>query len=262
MVLLGARYPAPAMDVRDGSNPAVGRLAAVLAVGALLPATPAAAETLVSLSTGTSFTRHGDLHLVQPGLGTDLTAHGVAWGAAPWRPAPYYGLRLTHFFARDPHWGVALDHTHYKMDARVDRVVAVDGTWRGAPVAEAVPLDRYVQRFELSHGVNVLSLSGVYRWLDPALAGGRLQPYVGAGLAHYRPHAESTVGGAAFETGYQPSGWGWQLLAGAHYRLDERWSVFAEVRLNHGTARVDIAGGHAETPLRTAHLAGGISLAF
>jgi opacity protein-like surface antigen len=146
------------------------------------------------------------------------------------------------------------------MYADTGRVVNVDGTWRGAPASGATPLNQYVQQFEISHGVNLISINGLYRWLDPRL--GRLEPYAGVGLAHYRPHSENMVGGAPFETGYQPSGLGYQLLAGAHYKLTDRTGLFVETKFNSGTAKVDIAGGRAETPLRTMHLVGGISYGF
>ena len=50
-------------------------------------------------------------------IGTQLTLDHVAWSARPFRPTPYYGLRVTRFLA-DPHWGVALDFTHYKAYAK------------------------------------------------------------------------------------------------------------------------------------------------
>ena len=238
------------------------RTALVPMGAALLHQAPLQAETQFSIYTGTSRTRSSEVRLVQPGAGTDLSLGEVRWGADPFRPAPYYGLRLTHFPERAPNWGIALDFTHYKVYAKTDRTVSASGTWRGAPVSGAAAMNQFVQRFEISHGVNVLSVNGIYRWLDPGLASGRLQPYAGAGLAHYRPHAETTVDGATYETGYQGSGFGYQLLAGAQYRVAERWALFLETKFDSGTAKLDIAGGRAETPLRTFHLTAGIGFTF
>jgi lipid A oxidase len=223
---------------------------------------PLAAETLFSAYTGTSYTRSSDLRLAQPGLASDFTLRDVHWDAHPFKPAPYYGLRVTHFYDRSPNWGAAIDYTHYKIYANTDRVVSADGTVRGVPIAAAVPMNQLVQRFEISHGVNVLSLNGIYRWLDAGIAAGRLQPYVGAGLAYYVPHAENTVGGVPFEGGYKTSGFGYQLFAGAQYWMTERVGLFAETKFNSGTAKVDIAGGRAETPLRTFHVVAGINYRF
>ena len=222
---------------------------------------PVAGETLASLYTGSSRTRQSDLQLSQPGIGTELTAQGVRWSADPWRPAPYYGLRVTHFADQASRWGFAVDYTHYKVYAKTDRPVTVSGSSRGAPVAGVVALNRFVQRFEISHGVNALSLNGVYRWPDTRWAG-HLEPYAALGAVYYLMHAESTVSELPHETGYQPSGLGVQTFAGVRWRMTERAGLFAEAKYNTGKARVDIAGGKAETPLHTFHLAAGVSIAF
>lgn len=201
------------------------------------------------------------LRITRPG--TDMTIRDVQWDAHPFnRGAPYYGLRLTRFFEQQPNWGVALDFTHYKMYAKTDRTVSVDGTWKGAAVEGSAPMERYVQHFEISHGVNVASINGIYRWLNPALADGRLQPYVGLGLAYYWPHSENTVDNVSHETGYQSSGFGYQLLGGAQYRLTDRVNAFVEAKFDSGTAEVDIANGRAETPLRTFHALAGVNYRF
>lgn len=173
---------------------------------------------------GTSFTRDSDLRITRPG--TDMTIRDVQWDAHPFnRGAPYYGLRLTRFFEQQPNWGVALDFTHYKMYAKTDRTVSVDGTWKGAAVGGSAPMERYVQHFEISH-------------------------------------SENTVDNVSHETGYQSSGFGYQLLGGAQYRLTDRVNAFVEAKFDSGTAEVDIANGRAETPLRTFHALAGVSYRF
>lgn len=130
----------------------------------------------------------------------------VEWAGKPFKAAPYYGLRFTHFYDRHPNWGAAVDFTHYKMYAKTDREVKVNGTWNGVPVDGVARMDQYVQRFEISHGVNVLSLNAIYRWLDlGGIAGARLQPYVGAGIAHYRPHSECPIIADLLQKGAQLS---------------------------------------------------------
>lgn len=233
-----------------------------IAAGLLLSSPGAYAENRFSVYTGSSFTRNSDLHVSQPGRGTDLSLRDVEWSADPFKAAPYYGLRLTHFYERTPNWGVALDYTHYKMYARTDRIVQATGTWKGAAVNAGVAMEQYVQHFEISHGVNVLSVNGIYRWLSPALAGGRLQPYAGAGLAYYRPHSENTVDNSGHETGYEASGFGYQLLGGLHYQATQRIGAFIETKFNSGTAKVGIADGEAKTRLRTFHAIAGISYDF
>ena len=240
------------------------RLAVFAAVAGSLffPHITVLGENIFSVYTGTSLTRNSDLNISRPVAGTILNVRDVEWANDPFKAAPYYGLRFTHFHDRYPNWGVALDFTHYKMYARTGRVVRVDGTWNGAPADGAARMDQYVQRFEISHGVNVLSVNAIYRWLNLGIAGGRLQPYIGAGVAHYRPHSENAVDNVYHETGYQASGFGYQLLGGARYQVTERTGAFVEAKFNSGTAKVDIADGRAETPLRTFHAVAGISFSF
>jgi opacity protein-like surface antigen len=171
-------------------------------------------------------------------------------------------LRATHFFEQYPNWGLALDFTHYKMYAQTDKTVRVSGIRSGTVVNADARMDQFVQHFEISHGVNIGSINAIYRWLDPAFAGGRLQPYAGVGLAYYWPHSENTVDNISHETGYQPSGFGYQLLGGVNYRLTDRVGAFVEAKFNSGTAEVDIAGGQAETRLRTFHALAGLSYSF
>jgi opacity protein-like surface antigen len=234
----------------------------IAALGLLAWQASASAENIFSIYGGTSLTRSSDLRLGQPGAGTGLNLRGVHWDADPFKLAPYYGLRVTHFFEQRPNWGVALDFTHYKMYAQTDRVLPVQGVWKGAAVNTDARMDQYVQHFEISHGVNMLSLNGIYRWTSPYFLGGRLQPYLGAGLAYYRPHSENTVDNRSYETGYEASGFGYQLLGGARYQLSGRWAAFAEMKFNSGTAEVGIADGRAETPLRTFHALGGVQYSF
>jgi opacity protein-like surface antigen len=234
----------------------------VVAGTLLVPPVHALAENIFSIYTGTSLTRNSDLSISRPALGTNLNVQDVKWASDPFKAAPYYGLRFTHFPDRHANWGAAFDFTHYKMYAKTDRVVRVDGTWNGAAADGVARMDQYVQRFEISHGVNVLSINAIYRWLDLGIAGGRLQPYAGVGLTHYRPHSENTVDNSDHETGYEASGFGYQLLGGARYQLTERTSAFVEARFNSGTAKVDIANGQAETPLRTFHAIAGIGFRF
>jgi opacity protein-like surface antigen len=238
------------------------RLSFVIAVQ--LPAWVGAvqAEDLVSAYTGSSFTRQSDLHIARGASGNDITFRDVDWSARPLDAAPYYGLRYTHFFSALPAWAVAVDYTHYKVYAKTGTTVQVQGLWNGLAVNGAAPLVDYVQQFEISHGVNMLSINGIYRWLDMTISSGRLQPYAGAGLTRYWMHSENMVDGVFHETGYQSSGHGFQVLAGASYKITPQVYAFAEAKFNRAKANVDIADGQAESRLRTLHASVGVSYAF
>lgn len=221
------------------------------------------AETSISIYTGTSFTRRSDLHVTQSSTASNATFEDVAWKAKPFTPAPYYGLKASHFLESNPKWGVSLDFTHYKMYADTARSSIVTGQWNGAPVDTSAPLGQRVQRFEISHGVNMIALNVLYRWSDPAgSVPGRLQPYVGGGPAYYLLHPESTINNRSFSGGYQGSGLGIQVLVGLHYPVTRQLGLFAEAKFNAGKARMDVADGQADTPVRSVHGIAGASWSF
>jgi lipid A oxidase len=221
-----------------------------------LRARPAQAETRLSLYIGKSFTEDSGLRLRQPN-GTDLTFQGVSWSDQSFVMPIYYGVRVTHFLPRRPEWGVALDFFHYKVISDTNAVLPVSGARNGGPVSDTERLGDTIQRFDMTHGVNYLTLNAVHRWRlrpdPPHYPNGRLQPYVGAGVGAVIPHVEVRIGGVS-QQAYQWRGPGFQLFGGASYALSRRWSLFSEYKFTHTTLTVDIPGGDAHTTLDTHHL--------
>ena len=72
------------------------------------------------------------------------------------------------------------------------------------------------------------ALNGYYDF--DAIAGGRLKPYIGAGLAYVTEIDFDVVGGSS-PGEYNASGdFGYQLMLGAEYPVSDRWSVTGELR--------------------------------
>ncbi|MDQ3816784.1 MAG: hypothetical protein M3362_03705 [Acidobacteriota bacterium] len=226
----------------------------------------ACAQTYISVYTGTSYTQSSDLRIHQQSTNTDATFRGVSWRARPFHQSPYYGIRFSRFFERSRHLGLSFDYTHYKIYARTDRTVSVGGLWNGATVNETARLDKRVQDFNISHGVNMGGVNLLYRWTKKGNASfpeGRVQPYAGGGPVYYVPHSESTIDNRTTGGRYQGSGFGFQLLGGLQYALTRRVSLFAEAKFNAGHATVDTADqGRADTRLRTFHALTGFSFSF
>jgi lipid A oxidase len=206
------------------------------------------------------------VRIIQPGTNSNATFHNVSWDSESFSNPYYYGIRVSHYFDEHPDWGVGLDFTHDKVFAKTGQVVHVDGTWNGAPVNEAAPMDQRVQAFSISHGVNTLALNVYYRWRrqsNDSILCARCQPYVGAGPSWYVLHAENTVNGQHNEEGYKGAGFGYQLLGGLHYGVTQTVGLFIEAKYNSGKVEVDIAGGgRGETTLNSSQLLAGLSLAF
>src|SRR5215471_13395668 len=202
------------------------------------------AQTSISVYTGTSYSHKSDLRIQQLSTNTDATFGGVSWAARPFAQAPYYGIRLTRFFERAPHLGINFDFTHYKIYARTGQVVTVTGLWNGSPVNESARLDKRVQDFNISHGVNLGGINLLYRWMksvSTSFPRGRLQPYIGVGPVYYVLHSESTINNRTTNGRYQGSGFGYQVMGGLQYGLARRVSIFAEAKFNAGHAKVDTA---------------------
>jgi hypothetical protein len=93
---------------------------------------------------------------------------------------PYYGVRIYRFFKKNPNLGVGIEFIHLKVfiPDEGDEVL-VTGTEKGVPVGKTTSTKDYISDFNVSHGVNHLSLSVVYRqmWLRSYIyPGGRIQP--------------------------------------------------------------------------------------
>ncbi len=227
-------------------------------------ACPALAETTASLYVGASHTARSDVRIIQPGTGSDATFHDVGWDSQSFRNPIYYGIRVGRFF--DYHgWGMGQDFTHDKVYARTGEAVQVTGTWNGAPVSQTAPMNRRVQAFNISHGVNILAWNVYYRWMlrsNPSFLFGRLLPYAGGGPTYYVLHAENMVNGRNNDQAYKGAGAGYQMLAGLHFRITQKIGIFIEAKYNSGKVEIDIAGGRGETTLNSSQLLGGLSYTF
>ena len=238
-----------------------GRERAAL-VGLLLGAWSGAvhAETSLMLYVGVSFTHDSSVRLRQPG-GTELTYRDISWTSRSLELPLYYGVRLTHHFEERRDWGVRLDFFHDKAYADTETPARVTGTRGGEPVEGTEPLGTSLQRFNMSHGMNYLTLDVVHRWNTCPEPGctGRLQPYMGAGAGLVIPHVEANIGDQTVYE-YQVHGPAFQVLGGVAWPFASRFTVSSEYRFTHTAVTVDVPGGTLGTTLDTHHVILGPSL--
>jgi opacity protein-like surface antigen len=229
---------------------------------ALLQCQRAYCEKYVAVLLGTSRTAESNLHIKQASSNTNADLKGVEWAPNSFQMPPYYVVKIGDFLKAPSHWGVELDFTHYKVYAKTKQNVTIDGTWNGAPVSGSAPMDDYVQKFNISHGVNTIALNVLYRWrLQPNrnYPDGRLQPYVGGGPAYYILHPENDVNNVGNDFDYEASGIGWQMVAGARYGVSDKSMVIVEMKYSDGHAQPDIANnGSSSTWLSTWQLSAGM----
>jgi hypothetical protein len=248
----------------------VRRAGAALLVGLFALHTDARAEWVLTLYTGASHTYASTVHVTRPSTASDASFDGVPWAPHPFAlGAPYYGVRLSYFPSRKAHVGATLDFTHYKMYAETAEPVKARGVWNGAPLHADAPLDRYVQSFQISHGINLTSLDGQYRW-NPLFEHGPWEKHVGAGLLVYLPHSEGTIDGLGVSGDYRYAGWGGQIFGGVEYALHRRWTprwsrltLLIESKLDMGSLDLDLDPlTRVHTRVATLHLLGGIAVHF
>ena len=226
--------------------------------------TPAGAEAFLDLYVGKSFTQSSDVKIRQPSLQSDFTFRDLSFDDRSFESPLYYGGRAGYFFEAVPWIGLALEFFHFKMYAETEDVRRIDGVVGGVPMGGKVPVDTRVQRFDISHGVNYLTLDAIFRYKlvdDPEQSpSGRVQLYAGVGLGPVITHAENTVGNLKGNAGYEVAGLGVQGFAGVRGLVWKYFGLFAEYKVTHSHLNVGVAAGRGRVDELSHHLVGGLTI--
>jgi hypothetical protein len=160
-------------------------------------ASPALAESQISLYGGWNGSFDSDIHLIQPG-GTNMTLKDVPWDGDSFGPPPCWGLRGTYWLNSAPNWGLMIDYNYAKVIADQSAVVGVSGTRDGVKLG---PTDRVGNTFETmdsTDGLNELFLADS---IAGCMSAGRLI----SGLASARLFRMSRCGGRLGRPIHAPS---------------------------------------------------------
>jgi lipid A oxidase len=207
-----------------------GALATILA---LLHTAPAVAETQIAGYLGTSWTAASNVALA------GQTFPRVSWESRSFDSPPYYGVRLSHFFAERSGWGLALDFFH-------DKAYSAAGNLAPA-----------LRRLSFSHGLNHLTFD-----VDWRTEAGPLQPYAGAGIGTLVPHVEAGSDTASVDEYQWFRGLSLKVGAGVQWRFAGPAGTFLEYRLTFARLWASVPGGGASTSLWTRHLVFGAFVAL
>ena len=230
---------------------------------ALTLPSPAFADWTIGAFLGGSWTRDTSLTLTQPSAGTDVTLTPIHYAGKPFESPPYYGYRLA-FFPNCGWFGVEGEFIHLKVFVDTARAATADGTVRGAELTGPVLVSSIVQRFSISHGVNLLLVNALFRHQSQEHTNGdgpRWVVVARAGAGRTIPHPESSIDGSSFET-YE---WGAFAIQGAdavELRVGGTVYLTGEYKLTRTVQDVTIVSGTARTPLVTQHLGGGVLVRF
>ena len=191
-----------------------------------------------------------DVHLKQAG-GTDAVLKRMGWDGDAIHPPIDGGVRSVQWWHNV---GFMVDFLHNKAIARLGKgahgrkasrpiieEVAVEGTMDGKPAPSRLRLPDRFERFEFTHGHNVLLFTPLLRMgtFTP-----RVRPYLGVGGGFALPHVElwSTQDRREDRTSeYQLAGSAWQVLAGVELRTG-KLSYFLEYKFTFAFISAALTG--------------------
>lgn len=210
--------------------------AVLLAAATFSLSVPAWAQVELSAYGGYQTSPDSRVHGTDPG-GAGAFDEVFGWKGRSLDAPPYYGFRATHW--QDTGFGYGLEFTHAKVYA--------DDASRARAGFE---------RFEMTDGLNLVTLNAMYRWDD---LGHRWTPYIGAGFGIAVPHVDvQSPAGRTF--GYQATGPVGRVVGGVSYRLADAWTVFTEYEGSYSTHDVDLdSGGGFRTDIITNAVNFGVS---
>jgi hypothetical protein len=241
------------------SKPAMKLLAVLLLVATALPCR---AEWHAAAYLGAAHTQNSDVRLHQPALGTDLLFREVSYRGESFASPQYYGARGGYFFGE--HLGVEAEFIHLKVFANVERPIQTSGTLNGVVINGSFPMSTFVQRFSVSHGMNMLLANLMVRkqfLRGPDNRLGRFLLTGRAGVGGTIPHPETELMGARDEH-YQPGRAAFHLAGGGEIRLWRKLYALAEYKYTHTDQRFRIAAGNADALFRSHHGVFGLGIHF
>ncbi len=194
------------------------------------PTTLPTKEIMVGAYGGAPYTYPSPVRIHKDGA-EDFTIDPVHWHADPFHNPIYYGARVIRWFTGGKA-GMMVDFIHSKAMADLDKEAAFSGQIDGKPLPARARIRDIVNKFEFSHGHNMLLFTGLLRL--PSI-GARLSPYVGAGAGVLLPHTEIGLAAPGHPRTYEynfagPAG---QALFGLEVRLS-RMSFFVEYKFTYG----------------------------
>lgn len=220
-------------------------------------------EWIVTIYGGQNKTEDSSLTIRRPGENTVLHYQNVQWRDRSYEMPPYYGLRISFWPTPNATFGYGIDFVHYKVYAVTGATTTVTGTLNGVPYNQVEPISNTLDRFSISHGVNLTTFNLHWRnrqGVTEDYPSGRFQPYAGIGAGFVINHPESEIDGDFFEK-YQWGGFGWQVFFGAEYRFNPKWGLFLEYKFTDYKAKVDTAqNGTGEARFKSNHIALGTTI--
>jgi len=197
------------------------------------------AEWTIAAYLGASVTAAADLTLDRPAAGGPVLMRDVTFDSRSFESPPYYGYRVRWMPFTGAQLALEAELVHLKVYAR------------------AAALAPPVERFSISHGLNLLL--GNLVWRTPLHRRVWLAARGGAGVAV--PHGESRVAGIDEEQ-YEISSLALQAAAGPEFAVSRHVRALVEYKLTTTAPSVAVPGGRISGRYRSQHVAAGLGVAW
>src|SRR2546427_6962187 len=225
----------------------------------LLAGSPAYADWNVGVYLGVPHTSSSPLRVQRP-PDTDVVLASVAYEGEPFTFPLYYGYRAG--YSSNRHLGIEAELIHLKVFADPSEVVGRDGRLGGRSVMDAAPLGDVVQRFSISHGLNLVLVNAVVRApVRRRSSESRISWVARAGAGPTVPHAESVIAGVA-EEHYELGRIALQAAGGIELKIARGVHIISEYKFTRTSQRVGVAGGTASAHFATHHIVVGAGYRF
>ncbi len=216
-------------------------------------------EWIVSAYIGAATTAPSALLISQPALGNNLSFDRVHFNGRSFVRPIYYGYRVGYFLPGASFLGLETEFIHLKVYAETERYVRATGTYRGEWMDRYLLLNKIVQGYSISHGLNFLlfNLAARYRLFSAE----RIILAARVGLGPTIPHTESNIDGSEQQQ-YELGPIGWQAAAGTEIRLWRGLHALGEYKFSRTRQRGKIFWGKAESLMHSHHGVVGLSYHF
>ncbi len=211
-------------------------------------------EWVLAAYLGAAHTLTAPLSVVQPAIGTEIRFDRVAYEDRSFNPPVYYGYRLSYFPSPATPIGLEAEMIHLKVYTDTSRITFASGTHRHRTLADTLPISDVVQRFSISHGLNLLLVNVAARRTILARDAGkpRLQVTGRLGAGPTLPHPETTIDGVSHE-GYETGALALQASAGLELRLPGGVALGAEYKFTRTSQSITVDRGLARGTFASHH---------
>ena len=224
---------------------------------------PLRAEWRLEIYAGKFLPRRSDLTVRRPAAGDHITYYNVKWADRSFENPLYYGLRISKFASRESRIGFELEFVHAKVYSDPEAYLTAEGRLGNQPVTGIRRLGDYIQKFNISHGLNFAMANLVWRtarWRNGPFSAESPFAVFRSGVGTCLCHTESVINGQAGEQ-YEWGGPGFQTSIGGVLPINRALSLMLEYKFTHAWLRgLKVSGGKADSGIGGSHLVFGSAL--